>query len=203
MVKDRKTYRQVALNRKRMQEALIDLLSTKIFAKITVSAIAERAELSRRTFYEHFDSKDELVLSIVDDVIQPFFDELAVNIIKNPLFSNDSEEAFITLFTHWKENYPTISLLRKTNCDLYILRLLKECYYKMYINAVVPKQILPGTNLGEMIVDFLAGSTFMVLLNWSENGMDQTPALMGEFLFSLIGPPSIKETSDKFTPLFN
>ena len=39
--------------------SLLDLLKRKEYASITINMIADNAQLGRRTFYRHFDTKDD------------------------------------------------------------------------------------------------------------------------------------------------
>ena len=50
-----------ARSRQWLTAALWALMQEKPFARITISEIAERAQLSRRTFYRNFSSKEELL----------------------------------------------------------------------------------------------------------------------------------------------
>jgi AcrR family transcriptional regulator len=52
-----------------IMNSLISLMKTKNFKDITISEIAKHADLSRRTFYRIFDSKE--------DVLESYFDFLA------------------------------------------------------------------------------------------------------------------------------
>lgn len=53
-------------------KAFSELLETKSFEQITVSDLAKKAQLSRRAFYNHFNSKEdflrESILIIFDDI---------------------------------------------------------------------------------------------------------------------------------------
>jgi len=198
MSKKRKPYRQVAITRKRLQNALIDLLREKAYRKITISSISERADLARRTFYEHFESRDELLLSIVDDVVTPFFSELAESIIATPLYSPDSEHAFITLFEHWHENREILRLIRQAENEIHMLHKLKDFFLRIYHEAVLPKGDSVDVEIGKYVVDYLAGATFMILTSWEKDGMRQSPETMGKVLFTLIGPPSVSALRDRF-----
>jgi AcrR family transcriptional regulator len=46
-------------------------------ASTTIEAIAERAGVSRRTIYRYFDNKDAILLAVVEEQSQPFFDDMA------------------------------------------------------------------------------------------------------------------------------
>ncbi len=59
---------------KHIREAFLHLLRTKKYEKITVNNIAELAEISRNAFYSHYYSKEELLYSLMDSLIQSCID---------------------------------------------------------------------------------------------------------------------------------
>lgn len=59
-----------------IKDAYITLLMEKNLEAINVKAICEKATVSRRAFYSHFDSVDDLLLAIQSDLSVQFFDEV-------------------------------------------------------------------------------------------------------------------------------
>ena len=66
----RKPDRRVRRTRKRLQDALIHLLRQKLLAKIQIKEIVEEADVSRTTFYQHFETKEQLLMSLMDDLFE-------------------------------------------------------------------------------------------------------------------------------------
>ena len=60
-----------------IKAALIDLLLEKEYSKITIENITQRANISRRTFYQHFLDKDDLAYSIGTEMMQRFWEILS------------------------------------------------------------------------------------------------------------------------------
>jgi AcrR family transcriptional regulator len=58
---------RVRRSRQRLQEALMQLLEEQAYADISITDITRRADLARVTFYQHFESKEALLLSVVED----------------------------------------------------------------------------------------------------------------------------------------
>jgi AcrR family transcriptional regulator len=56
--------------RHRLQEAMLALVLEKGVEDITIQEITDRADLGRGTFYFHFDDKDDLLWSIIEDKIR-------------------------------------------------------------------------------------------------------------------------------------
>jgi AcrR family transcriptional regulator len=65
MKEDRRKLR----TQKLLREALIALILEKGYDAITVQDITDRANLGRATFYLHYHDKDELLLSLMHDII--------------------------------------------------------------------------------------------------------------------------------------
>ena len=66
----RKTDRRTIYTCSVIKEAVLDLLSEKDFYQITVTDICKQAEISRGTFYLHFDNISQIVDELIDDVLQ-------------------------------------------------------------------------------------------------------------------------------------
>ena len=52
-----------------IKNAFLELLKEKNYAKVSVKDIASLASINRNTFYLHYSSKDDLVSSLVNEVI--------------------------------------------------------------------------------------------------------------------------------------
>ncbi len=51
--------RRITKSKKAMKEALLTLMKTKDFRKITITDIVKASDLNRGTFYKHYQSKEE------------------------------------------------------------------------------------------------------------------------------------------------
>lgn len=59
--------RRVQKTRHLLQDAMVELVSEKGFAAVTIQEILDRANVGRSTFYMHFDNKNELLHSCFQD----------------------------------------------------------------------------------------------------------------------------------------
>jgi AcrR family transcriptional regulator len=185
-----------------MQDALLELLGEKSYSKITISEINKRANLSRRTFYKHFESKDELFVSLVDDILGPIFSDLSYA-VSISIYGEESEKAIIMLFQRWKDNSDVFRKLRNTKCDTLLLEWFSNWFHKMYFEAVAPKIKTKNKLLAEYTSNLIAGAYFKALAYWADTGMVHPPAVMGKYLYSLLGPPNVSEMQNKFANIFN
>ncbi|MBW3088492.1 TetR/AcrR family transcriptional regulator [Bifidobacterium sp. 82T24] len=64
--------RRVRRTRARLADALIELMRTKPVESITVTELADRADVNRVTFYAHYDNVQELLGRIENDAVEDF-----------------------------------------------------------------------------------------------------------------------------------
>ena len=62
--------------REAIQLAFKELLREKSFQKITVTEIAARAGFARHTFYNHYETKEDILNHLVDDMFDNFFSDM-------------------------------------------------------------------------------------------------------------------------------
>lgn len=68
--------RRTRMTRQLFRDALIELLQTKPFQKITVKEICEKADLNRTTFYLHYTDQDNLfdeIVSLFEEDLKRYF----------------------------------------------------------------------------------------------------------------------------------
>ncbi len=59
-----------------IKNALIDLMSEKEVARITITELSERALINRKTFYRHYDTVSDVVRELEHELISEFADTL-------------------------------------------------------------------------------------------------------------------------------
>lgn len=63
---------RVARTRKRLKDALLELLEKKNIHELRVKELTEQAGVSRVTFYDHYDSLDRLFWELVEDKLREY-----------------------------------------------------------------------------------------------------------------------------------
>ena len=63
---------RVRKTEKAIRSAFISLLTTKSFSDITIQDIADKAEISRSTFYDHYADKYQLLEKLYQEIIDRF-----------------------------------------------------------------------------------------------------------------------------------
>jgi AcrR family transcriptional regulator len=180
-----------------LQEALLDLMEEQPYHKISVTDLSERSGLTRSTFYAHFQTKDELLESILEEILDQFFGYLYERDVNNPDSESDLE-INIKFFKIWKEYAETINLLRAIDIDCLLIKKFKV-YWLEHSQKHLALQN-PGwpLALGEYLANYLSYSFVGILRQWVSNEMKESPEVMGRLLYQLTGPPVLKKVYDKF-----
>ena len=64
--------RRVRMTKRMLKEALLELLEHKPLEKVTVTQVCARADVNRSTFYAYYESVEQLLREIEDEVLEDF-----------------------------------------------------------------------------------------------------------------------------------
>ncbi len=180
------TDRRVIRTRRMLQDALLALMAEKPFRKIHVSEIAERAGIARPTFYLHFRSREDLLLSHMDKIFERYMLE-----IEPFLGLEEPEKLAATLFEQLQTNSTLIRLISESEDEIthLVMDRLQE-----YIRAIFgafrldPAPREPPPHIADFATASLTGSTYALVLQWVKADMPYPPEVMGKILMSLVRP---------------
>ncbi|MGD8813279.1 MAG: TetR/AcrR family transcriptional regulator [Anaerolineales bacterium] len=106
--------------RQQLQAALLDLILEKGHENVSIQDITDRADLARATFYLHFKDKDELLWSVIEDVIHATEREILEE-YTGELPSQAEYYGFRNIFDHVDRNRDTylVILGSKGSAEMY------------------------------------------------------------------------------------
>ena len=183
MVRQCKTER-AARRQQAIQESLLELMGMP-YENITITAISEKANVPRRTFYNHFDSKEEVLDTILDGLLMEFRLKAMFDFNRGvPVM----EESFIRFFRGWQgESREKLELLLKHGLGTRLIERSRIESQQERIGFPRPESI------PEELVEIgtLWGTTgfFTILFYWIENGCKQTPEQMGRYTAWVLSEP--------------
>lgn len=145
------------LTRECLRIALLKLVSKEPFEEITITELAKCAGVSRTAFYRNYNSKEDLV----EDIFENLFKELTDSI---------SGERFRTDRFNWYVDF---------------IRALEQHseYFQVYLNAnmrhgngLIIDSVYPPQTIQEHYRNIaLEGAFLSILTEWFHTGMKQTP----------------------------
>ena len=171
--------------------AFSKLLAEKSYGKITVQEIIDTANIGRTTFYDHFETKDDLLKALCEELFGHIISSAADCTHTHGLYSegNAPESVFCHLLQHLQENENNILGLLSSESSEIFLR-----YFKDSLNELIQKQFIGqdrSANLDipeDFLVNHISGSFVEMVLWWIRGRMRQSPEELDRYFRSVIEP---------------
>jgi AcrR family transcriptional regulator len=71
-----RTQKRAKRTRKRLKKAALDVFSEKSVDAATVEEITEKADVGKGTLYQHFEDKEEVVITLVDEAVEHLIERI-------------------------------------------------------------------------------------------------------------------------------
>jgi AcrR family transcriptional regulator len=168
---------RVQNTRRSLHEALIGLIREKDYDDVVVREILNRAHVSRSAFYTHFDGKDELLVSGIENLVARSDRQDSLTSFSLPIFEHHDEHR-----RTGKMNARTRRLLHQRLRALIARRIRHEAQHsasRCHDGASVPPDLLAQ----------LIASTFVIVLDWwLDTKSPLSPTGVNDLFCSLVGP---------------
>ncbi|MNO24515.1 HTH-type transcriptional repressor KstR2 [compost metagenome] len=182
-----KNNRRTSKSRKELKNALIFLMEKKNFRTITITDIVTLADLNRGTFYKHYQTKEELLNELIDDVLEDL-----IKAYKEPYLHIDKfivselTTSSIKIFEHVGSYSNFYTIIVNSNvlpgfqnkiCD--ILKELTKQDLVAVNNTNTPINI-------ELFSSYTAYALFGLIMEWVKGGFKYTANYMAEQLIQIL-----------------
>ncbi len=154
-------------------QALLALMRKFPYDEITVKQIILEAGLARKTFYRNFESKDDVLLSLIHGILLEYFD----------IVNNAKGDVLDTIFTFADRNRELLLLLDR-NSMLHVPLKCMNGYAPMLVkqqnrglNPFVP--LFEGLDK-EYLIAMNIGAIWNVISLWIHRGMTDEPETVKE-----------------------
>ena len=165
-------------SKKAIIESFFDLLYIKPISTISVTEIAENAEIDRRTFYRHFKSKEDIISYYIHEASMQYEEMMKINL----LFDNRSiANAFFNICYKHKE---VLKMLYKQNLLHLLLHDFNSIFQK-YQCKFASKAELHSENRSFKLA-YHIGGFWNLLIMWLSDDCKKTPDQMSEMVHELL-----------------
>ncbi|WP_304332500.1 TetR/AcrR family transcriptional regulator [Brachyspira innocens] len=161
MKKEKKDLR-IIKTQKLLKESLLELLKSNSLKDISVTEICEHALVNRVTFYDHFNNKEELLNSIIDDIKEDIIKELRKdNSIYD--FKKNYRKILEKVINYFDDNrqYFNVSLIDSNNTLLFVSSL-----YRIFLEYLDETMKSENTENTKIMSQFFSGALVSVILCW-------------------------------------
>lgn len=173
--------RRVRKSKKAIEDALISLMAEKPFEKITISSIAEQADVNRGTLYLHYEDKYDLLEQCIENQIQELLISCMAEVSgnfpsKRPLLHTlqyIEEHAFLYQTLLQNKGVPTF----REQLLLVIQKSIRDQVYMQEINQNMNEDIL---------IQFCSSAIIGVIEWWIMHSMPYPAEEVTEQLWTLL-----------------
>ncbi|QPC82932.1 TetR/AcrR family transcriptional regulator [Phototrophicus methaneseepsis] len=166
--------RRIQRTRNLLRDALLSLIEEKGYDSITVSDIADRANVARTTFYMHYSNKDDLLFRSMRDVYQTLFDQA----MPSPQDFMDENCVDPSDFEHVREyaDFYRVMLSDRGSMafTVRVLDYLSEEFCQKMLKSILPTGHQTRVPLA-LQASMMSGSLIAIIKWWLDNGMQESP----------------------------
>ena len=166
-----------AQRKAQLENSLLNLMLQQSYKEISVTDICREANIPRRTFYHYFESKDDVLDSMIENLMQQCFLNSVYGLHINPSHMKDG---FVRIFQFWDgENRIKLNALIQNGLESRLMTwslnfIQAEKIGILSNSSLNPKLVEIGLMVG--VTDF-----FSLLYYWSRDGYQETPEQMAEY----------------------
>ncbi|WP_077622663.1 TetR/AcrR family transcriptional regulator [Sediminibacillus massiliensis] len=200
MTKDRR----ITKTKNALHDALLSLLEKSTLKQITITEIVQHADVNRGAFYKHYQSKEELLNDMVDDVMTKLIDSYRAPYLNTETFVvQELTSAKIKIFEHvytysrFYEALLSSSIIpgfQTKFCQ--VLKQLSRQDLEIMDDAEIRVDM-------DFLTSYYAYALFGLIMEWIHSGFKYTAKYMGEQLINIIDQhphPGVFATADPFHP---
>ncbi len=187
--------------------AFADLLAQNSYSKITVQEIIDEANIGRSTFYSHFETKDDLLRALCEELFDHILNSYRGLESKYNFFSDchNPVSVFEHLLRHLKENDRNmVNLLNSESSDIFLR------YFKNSLISLIKEQFMSQINIRnqsstpnidlngkisekikipeDFLINHIAGAFVEMTLWWIKGGMKQSTEELDKYFRAVIEP---------------
>ena len=172
-------------------QAFSSLLAEQSYSHITVQEIIDRANVGRTTFYDHFETKDELLKELCENLFGHIISSAKDCTHTHGLYSNNSapESIFCHLLQHLQENDNNVLGVLSCESSEIFLRYFKDSLSKLIQSQFVNQNRKTNKDIpSDFLINHISGSFVEMVLWWIKGRMKQTPTELDRYFRSVIEP---------------
>lgn len=171
--------------------AFSTLLAEKSYSKITVQEIIDTANVGRTTFYAHFETKDDLLKALCEELFGHIISIALDCTHTHGLYSdrNAPESVFCHLLQHLQEDENNILELLSCESSELFLRYFKDSLNELIEDQFVNQNRKNNTDIPQdFLVNHISGSFVEMVLWWIRGRMKQPPDELDRYFRAVIEP---------------
>ena len=147
-----------AITKESIFTALMILMESKDFRKISVTEVAKKAGVSRMAFYRNYEILEDIIMDYLNEFFTQYEDAIMVTGIDN------TYEVVLLFFTSFKTEKRLVMNLIKSNLAYLLLDKTNAFLQEICEKIVCDKFYTPEKE--KYVIKFLSGGFYNILIEW-------------------------------------
>ena len=167
---------QVDRSCQQIAESYVMLLERYPDQKITISSICDHAEVARQTFYRHFDSKEDIIMHVLNKMWDDFVELLSATDRE----SITDYDLFLQAFVAWKRYKFLNVMVTSDEMKPRFMKLFRDRWRR------VARWYFPESKIDNYDIEFKIAGVSGVFLHWLNRDMAESPEEIATIMYNLI-----------------
>ncbi|MCM3005669.1 TetR/AcrR family transcriptional regulator [Priestia koreensis] len=190
---------------KYLRDALVELLKEKDVTSITIQEITEKADLTRGTFYLHYQDKQDFLVHSMNEVLEELIEEVKPKQDEQSTLNVDPQKgsvSFLKLFEFIQKNADYFKVMLSDRglpqFRSYMTEIVKTKVYGELMSSI--DEVEGGLDIPkDILISYIASAHIGVIGSWLESDMKFSAAFMADKLTSLtlLGPIRVAGLENK------
>lgn len=180
---EKKTDRRVIKTKHAIFKAFVELLNEKDVNQITITDIAKKANINRKTFYNYYSDAYEVMEEIENLTVEAFINNMGTVEFTN--MADFLTEIFIKFTETVNKDLEFFNLLFKTNNRSFLIVRIVEAL-KEYVQKRIEESNELDISRFEVVSNFYLSGVLSVYMNWFMNNYDQSIEEISALLTELV-----------------
>lgn len=181
--------RRKARTRQLLHDALMALLQEKSAESITVTDVADRADVNRGTFYLHYRDVGDMVQQLKDEVmtgVRARVEKLDISVAMQYIDRDEPYPVSVSIFEEIAKHGEFLRIMLGEKGDLSFARQLRELFASR-VHAKL-RTLSPGESAVPLdyLVSYIASANFGIVTHWLDTGRQLAPSQMAKMMVSLM-----------------
>ena len=182
------TTEKAALQQRKIEECLLTMMSEKPISEISVSGLCEQTGLSRKTFYRLFESKSDVLCSLIDRTIRDYihFHPGAERMVPGV------PEELVAFYAYWKEQRQILDVLEKNGLSTMLFERCIHHVMKEETGILLQLGLGSAQNQNMETLLFVLSGLLTLVVSWHHTGYQKTPQQMATITYGILEVPPFR-----------
>ncbi len=168
----KKEYRNSTRTKKMIRSAFVDLIDEKkVISGITVAELAERADIAKSTFYNHYED----VYAVADEMMRELVDKLESMIDEMEADKTNDYRIYIKgIFGYLKENADIYSKVADSPDAVFFIDKIKRIVIERVLTKIKSPYLSKIKTVRQMQITFVGNACVDTVVDYFRGNLDMT-----------------------------